>query len=98
LGTVVSRSHIQDWNPAMEEIKPGQYKAKLTVPGKLLLAGDYEIELKIFCFLGTEYFKDEEMKMIITVHGAKDYNEVKSKNTDLVGQFLIPAVWDVKVN
>lgn len=97
-GTVLTRSFIQDWAPDMENMDPGRYKATLTIPEKLLRAGQYEVELKVFCLGIKNYFEKQTIEKILTFHSPKNYNELNSKNTDNHGYFLVPNVWDVQKN
>jgi len=96
VGTVISRSYIQDWSTEMEEMQPGHYKAKLTIPARLLMAGTYGVDLKIFSFGRRDYFKGRNFEKDITILSPKDYNELRSKNGAKIGYFLIPNYWDVE--
>ena len=96
MGTVVSRTFTQDWDPTLEDIETGRYKTHLTIPARLLIAGQYEIEVKLFCLGTREYLKNHLIEKRITVFSPKDYNESRSKNTDRVGYFLIPEKWTVE--
>lgn len=98
MGAVIARTFVQDYAPAMEEIQPGRYNAQLTIPERLLMAGQYHIELKVFCFGTTGFFEREHIEQSITIYTPKDYNEVRSKNTDTRGYFLIPNMWNIKKN
>ncbi len=93
-GTLISRSFVQDYAPALEEIAPGNYRTILTVPAKLLMAGDYEVEAKLFCFGVKSFFDGKKIQQSITVHTPKEYNELKSKS-GTKGYFLIPAPWTI---
>ncbi len=96
MGTVVSRTFIQDYTHELEEIEPGRYLAKLEIPARLLLQGEYHVELKMFSLGITDYFGKERIEKSLTVHLPKNYNELRSKNTDVKGYFLIPNMWSVK--
>lgn len=96
VGTVLSRSFIQDWAMELEKIEPGQYRSKLIIPERLLRAGTYGIELKIFAFGIRDYFIDRDFGKNITVLSPKGYNELRSKNGAKIGYFLIPNVWEIE--
>lgn len=96
MGTVIARTFVQDYSPDMEEIGVGRYVAKLEIPARLLLHGEYRIELKLFSLGIANFFEKENIEKNITVHSPKDYNELRSKNTDLRGYFLVPNKWDIK--
>jgi hypothetical protein len=95
LGAVITRSFIQDFRPDLEEITPGDYHCELNVPERLLMAGQYEIELKLFCFGVKDYFSHRKIEKQISVFSPKGYNELRSKNTDTRGYFHISNTWDV---
>ncbi len=97
-GTVITRSYIQDWNAELEKMQAGKYKTKLIVPGRLLMAGAYGVELKIFSFQKKEYFANQQIERTVTVISPKDYNELRSKNGARIGYFLIPNSWDIEKN
>lgn len=96
MGTVISRTFVQDYAHELEEIESGKYVAKLEIPARLLMNGEYHIELKIFSLGITDFFGQEPVEKSVTVHSPKDYNELRSKNTDVKGYFLIPKAWDMK--
>jgi lipopolysaccharide transport system ATP-binding protein len=96
LGTVVNRSFIQDWDPKSEELEAGRYTANLSIPARLLLAGHYRVELKLFSLGIRDFFVKMPIEKTILVHNPQDYNVLRSKNTDRVGFFLIPNAWEMK--
>ncbi|MES2087642.1 MAG: ABC transporter ATP-binding protein [Patescibacteria group bacterium] len=96
MGTVITRTFVQDYARELEEIAPGRYRAAIEIPPGLLMTGEYHLELKIFCLGITNFFEDEHIEKNITVYSPKNYNEVRSKNTDLRGYFLIPSKWETK--
>lgn len=96
MGTVITRTFVQDYLREMEEIAPGKYSVKLEIPARLFTAGEYHLELKVFCFGILNFFEKEHIEKSISIRSPKDFNEVRSKNTDTRGYFLIPSEWQVK--
>ena len=95
MDSVITKTFVQDYLREFEEIKPGKYSATLEIPSHLFLAGEYRIELKIFCVSLTNFFEREHIEKSINLYAAKDYNDIGSKNGDTKGYFLIPKAWSV---
>jgi hypothetical protein len=93
LGDLISRSYLQDYSPSLESIEPGKYKTRLVIPKRILMPGQYQIEVKIFRPGMYDYFKNKTIQKTITVHEPKEYNVLNSKSGTL-GYFLIPTEWD----
>lgn len=94
-GTLISRSFVQDWEPELEEITAGHYNANLLIPARLFMAGEYLIEIKLFCFRSKDYFADTPVQKTVTVHSPKEYHELASKSGTR-GYFLIPTAWNMQ--
>lgn len=94
-GILLSRSYAQDYAPELEEIEPGRYKTRLIIPERLLMAGEYQIEAKMFCLGISDYLSNVKIQKTITVHNPTEFNEIRSKS-GVKGYFLVPNVWNVK--
>lgn len=75
LGDMLMRSTISDWEPSNENIEPGRYKAVLTIPGKLLMAENYIIELYCSIYGATTYFSKNNIHKTINVYPPSNYNQ-----------------------
>ncbi len=98
LGTVLSRSFVQDYDSTLENLEPGRRTVTLSVPARLLRGDEYVVELKLFTFGIRTYFTASPIEKTITVASPVDYNELRSKNTDWRGYFLIPNAWQIDDN
>jgi lipopolysaccharide transport system ATP-binding protein len=96
IGTLVTRSFLQDWNPELSDPEAGVYHATLTIPARLLMNGEYQVELKLFSQTGINYFEKKTISEAVRVNSAKDFNEFKTKNNNNRGAFLIPAEWQTE--
>lgn len=96
MGAVITRTFLQDYSIEMEEIAPGKYTAKLEVPSGLFLAGEYFAELKMLCIGTQRFFEHDSIEKSITVYSPKNYHEIRSKNPELRGHFLIPNKWELE--
>ncbi len=95
LGTIITRSFAQDWDPALENLEPGRYVISLSIPARLLLSGEYGVEAKLFSPGGKDYFERKTIRVPLSVQADHDYNEFRSKNPANRGLFLIPGTWKV---
>jgi len=75
LGDTLMRSTISDWEPSKETIEPGRYTATLTIPGKLLMAENYTIELYCGIYGVAVYFSKNNIHKTITVGAPSAYNQ-----------------------
>lgn len=98
LGTVISRSFAQDYDPALENLEPGLHAFTLTVPPRLLRGEEHVVALKLFSSGIRSYFTAPPIEKTIEAANPIDYNEVRSKNTDWRGYFLIPNKWQVETD
>ncbi len=75
LGDTLMRSTISDWEPSRENIEPGIYKVILTIPGKLLMAENYIIELYCGIYGVAVYFSKNNIHKTINVYPPSSYNQ-----------------------
>jgi lipopolysaccharide transport system ATP-binding protein len=97
MGVLVSRSFIQDWSPEFEKLEAGRYETEIIIPGKIMLEGEYQIELKLFCFGIKDFFENKTIEKTVRISPAKDYNRLRSR-TGNIGYFLVPSAWKVEKN
>lgn len=75
LGTPLFRSCLSDWNPELEKVKKGRYRASLSFPGKLLMPGSYFLSIHAGRFGVINYMAKRSVEKTIVVGPSAYYNQ-----------------------
>ena len=95
LGDTIARSFTTDWQPALEDLAAGHYRATLSVPGCLLMPGVYKLGLHASRYGIDTYIRDADVQCEITVMPPASYNTAHpAEHVDAA--VLLRDGWDVK--
>ncbi len=75
LGDILFRSLHSDWHPELETVKKGHYKAKLIIPEKMLMKGNYFLSMHLGRYGIFNYLDKRTIQKTLTVGPSAYWNQ-----------------------
>lgn len=94
-GECIFKSFNTDWNPEFENLAKGKYICKGQIPPKLIVAGNFIIELHSSRFCVKNYEMEEILRFRVFTKFPSDYN-INHPDEQVFGSILINPNWALK--
>jgi lipopolysaccharide transport system ATP-binding protein len=94
-GDTVTRSFTSDWNPELETLSVGRYRATLAIPGNLLMAGTYRVGLHASRYGIGGFISEADIQREITLLPPAQFNAAHPSET-IEGTVMLAGGWQLE--
>lgn len=95
LGDELLRSDFSDWNRANDDIGAGSFEARLELPEKMIMAGNYFIAFHARRANGTSILEDRSVERAIGITSPIGFNAAEGNDANR-GRIIINRAWEIK--